>query len=178
MAEAGFYVRAKLSERAVIFDDLEQRVVSEAVIARFLEANSPMTIGFVVDEDVARGIGKRRVANIVGRASFQGNLTQLIEQVPVVCIVGRVGTGVPCGIDARCSVQSVDHETAIFAKNPLPQVPGLLAGFKSRILGKRRPGLFDFDGFREAFKRLDVDPGGHQQVGEFPRFFSVVRTEN
>src|SRR4051812_17404927 len=71
VAEGLLHSWAKLAERAVIFDQFEERVVAEAAGAGGLEANSTAADVVALCTNRAGRIGDCDMAHIVGRSLFE-----------------------------------------------------------------------------------------------------------
>ncbi len=84
MAEGGLDHRGQLSERAVVFGDLEQRIVAESPVTGWFQANSTVAGTDALGSNAAHGIGQHQMANIMGRAALERSATKLIEQLGVV----------------------------------------------------------------------------------------------
>ena len=90
---------AQFAERAVALDDFEQRIVAESAAAGEFVTNAAAASPFAVDPDLARRIGQRHVADVVGAALLVGHARQVLKFF-VVPRVGGVGAAVGRRVDA------------------------------------------------------------------------------
>ncbi len=68
MADSLLHMRAKLAKRAVIFDDLEEWVVAEAIQAGWLETNPAMTNVVALGANGTGRVGDGHMTHVVGGA--------------------------------------------------------------------------------------------------------------
>ena len=92
MAQAGLDPQPQLTKRAVILDNLEQRIVAEPLTAAGLEEDSPATGGLAFRLNLAGRIGDGDVANESCRTLLQGELAQLLQEQTIVRFVRGIGS--------------------------------------------------------------------------------------
>src|SRR3954451_25094844 len=104
-------------------NDFEEWVVSESMVACWLEPDSAAARGFAAHPDVAGGVGQNDVAGVVGRPLFRGSIAELLEQPSIVTFVGCARAGIPSRVDARPTCEHVNRDAAVLAQCPGLQMP-------------------------------------------------------
>ena len=165
MAEHGLDLGRQLAERAMVFDDLEQRIVAESAAAGLPSRESgPGNGRWLSARIVPRGSASARwhtkwaVRRAVGTpASAASSLWRLSASVAAGRHSGpnRI-PGAPC--------ERVDHQPAVVAQHPAAQVRRLLRGFERRVLGERCAGFVDGQRRREIGQRLQRQPQRREQA--------------
>ncbi len=79
MTQHAFDRRTELGKRSSILDDLEKRIVAEALTADRFTADAAAARRFALGTDVSLRIGKRHVANIVGRTARRRRVAKLFD---------------------------------------------------------------------------------------------------
>ena len=143
MAESLLHVRAELAESAVVLDDFEERVVTKAIRAGRLEANSATA-------DVA---GSRPESRRSDRRPSHGTRSGPFAFPAACCQAFRAGNDCslrpwrsgpakPGRVHARGTAQRIDRQATVVGEHPAAQMHGLLRSLQPRI-GRERIAIFD-----------------------------------
>ncbi len=76
MTQHAFDRGTELGKRSAILNDLEKRIVAEALAADRLTADAAAACRFALGTDISLRIGKRRVTDVMSRAPRQWHIAK------------------------------------------------------------------------------------------------------
>ena len=128
MAEHGLGHRAELAERAMVFDDLEQRIVAEAAAAASAARIRPWHLPVASARTAPVGSASARWHTKCAVRLASRDVCQLLQQLSAIVSVGGFRAGIAGRVNRRARRRA--HRPPVRYRRPAPSAPrwcGLLA---------------------------------------------------
>ena len=144
----------------MILSDQEVRIVAEPVFAAGVGDDAAVAATLSECENIAGRVAQHDNRAIMGGSPRLGDVLQGGNQLRVVRGIVAVRPGEAGRIQARCPVERVDAQTAVFADRPATSGPGHHCRLDGRIRQKRVAVLDDLRAVCDCLQTVESQTEG------------------